>query len=291
MTSLSRLPAEVVCMILTALGDLNLKTLIVAQSVCTQFRDLIETVAFRTRHLQPTESGELEFDPFLRAEFSSIVDALGSKDTTRLYHMYRNLPWAQTESSREPYLRPGASWRRLCLTVGGPPITRLERVELDSYWMGTNVAYSELDLLSPWLTMGCVYDMLLMSRNLAREEASTENWQLRLGQRVADYNLAAHVCHITAGYGSVPPSEEALAAMYVDARADDDDAASRQTAVLQVHMVTLGGWCGSDYSAHRFFQDLWYPCPQGDDFFGFQRRPWHGPLPKKGARLVGRDNW
>ncbi|KAK8016959.1 hypothetical protein PG993_015148 [Apiospora rasikravindrae] len=260
MSMLSRLPAEVVSMILTALGDLDLKTLIVAQSVCTQFRDLIETVAFRTRHLQPTESGELEFDPFLRAEFSSIVQTLDSKDQTRLYHMYLNLPWAQTESSREPYLRPGASWRRLCLTVGGPPITCLERRSRP---------------IAPWLTMGCVYDMLLMSRDLSQEDAATENWQLRLGQRVADYNVAAHVCHSTAGYGSVPPSEEALAPMYTK------DAASKQTAVLQVHMTSVHNWCGTDYSAHRLFQDLWYPCPQGGDFFGFQPRPWQGPMPKK----------
>ncbi|KAK8121697.1 hypothetical protein PG984_010367 [Apiospora sp. TS-2023a] len=62
-------------MILAILGDMDLKTLIVAQSVCTRSRGLIETIVLRTRNQQLTKSGELEFAPLLRADSNSLVHA------------------------------------------------------------------------------------------------------------------------------------------------------------------------------------------------------------------------
>ncbi|KAK7994444.1 hypothetical protein PG991_016032 [Apiospora marii] len=257
MPKLAKLPTEVMNMILTALVDMNLKTLSVAPSVSVQFCDLIENLVFRTRtrHQQPTESGELELDPFLRIEFSSLVDALEPKYCPkRLYEMFQQLPWAQTEASRERYLRPGASWRRLCLTVGGPSIIRLEHVSLKGRLNGsTDVSHSAVDRLSPWLTMGCLYDALLLG-DLGLG-ADREQRGLRLGQRVVDYHHPRQQAfRLFDGVASSSPRRPELVAVY------GRDAASGQTAVLQVETVAVD--CGGNYDSFVGFRDLWYPWPQ-----------------------------
>ncbi|KAK8103592.1 uncharacterized protein PG998_010625 [Apiospora kogelbergensis] len=275
------LPTEVVSMILTALGDIDLKTLIVARAVSSQFHDLIETIAFCTRHLQPTESGELEFDPFLRAEFASIVNKLDPKlridgegpvesELHRLSAMLRDLPWAQTEASREPYLRPGASWRRLCVTVGGPPITDLVCVKLKSEdvpslgtWTIPN--YCEVLMSSPWLTMGLLYDVLLMYH--FGDHIFQERRNLFFGQRVADWNLAEYLCRTTR-WSTITHKD--LASCYAK------DAASRQSAVLQINMSKYSG----NYEGFIAMGKLWYPFPHGEDLVGLRCCKCQGPLPE-----------
>ncbi|KAK8850972.1 hypothetical protein PGQ11_013451 [Apiospora arundinis] len=284
MSKVTRLPMEVMSMILTALGDIDLKTLIVARAVSTQFHDLIETIVFQTRHRQPTESGEMEFDPFLRTEFFSIVSDLDptprlnedgnpSYREFRLFETLRDLPWSKTEASREPYLRAEASWRRLCVTVGGPPITNLACVHLSNslgngYPMPhakcSSAVYSEVIMLSPWLTMGCLYDALIMSEdgfNYGREHRD-----LFLGQRVADFSHAEYLCRTR-----LTVDRRELSPMYVK------DAESRSSAVLQID-VSLGD-ADSGMDGYVGWRDLWYPWPYGDDLGGFRRCEWQGPLP------------
>ncbi|KAK7999447.1 hypothetical protein PG990_012047 [Apiospora arundinis] len=279
--STARFPTEVMSMILTALGDIDLKTLIVARAVSTQFHDLIETIVFQTRYRQPTESGEMEFDPFLRTEFFSIISNLDptprlNEDGNpsfrgfRLFETLRDLPWATTEASREPYLRPGASWRRLCVTIGDPPITDLACVTVNGHGGhyihdSLAVSYSEVIMSSPWLTMGLLYDVLLM-RSLGLN-ARRECRDLLLGQRIADYSLAEHICRTQPGLNGLE-----FAPVYAK------DTASRQSAVLH---IDLSCWDHEmNHESMVGFDRLWCPFPHGEDLVGFRECEWQGPLPE-----------
>ncbi|KAK8850982.1 hypothetical protein PGQ11_013461 [Apiospora arundinis] len=287
MPLLTELPTEVVNMVLTALGDIDLKSLIVAQSVCTQFRELIETIAFRLRHTQPSESGGLEFDPFLRVDFGSILWALDARrhdqgslfkrQEHQLGHMLWSLPWAQTAESREPYLRPGASWRRLCVTVGGPPITDLACMTFTtSYFRHRTGQYQEVVMAAPWLTTGCLFDMLLLEDNVENLTVATVSMytDLLLEQRVAEYNHADHLCRYVHGNGALECPY--LAPIYAQ------DAASRQSAVLKVHVPE--GDEQSSYDNLEYFLDLQYRSwRRGGDLCGIRGCEWQGPLPPKPA--------
>lgn len=265
MPKLARLLKEVVNMILTKLGDLDLKTLIVAHFVCTQFRELIETIVFRTRHQQPTASGEIEFDPFLRLEFSSLVHALEPKHCLkRLYEISSSSPGRRRKprgngsyaldpaggASASPWA--GAHHSPGARVVQGPP-----------RWDGRVLQRGRhaLPLAHHGLPLGV---LLLGDLGLG---ADCERRGLRLGERVVDYRPTEP---FRSDDGEVVSLRPYLAPVY------GRDAASGQMVVLQVDAVAIG--CRGGYESYVGFRDMWYPWPQCDDFLGFQPCYWQGPL-------------
>lgn len=119
---------------------------------------------------------------------------------------FRRLPWAAAErgvgAPREAYLRPGASWRGLSVTLArGPPVTRLEVVK--GYTSETfnedgrdHVQHLLVDLSASggYLTMGVLYDLLLCGGGVGDGSAATfggetGGWGLLVGRRLRSFDL------------------------------------------------------------------------------------------------------
>ncbi|KAI0017364.1 hypothetical protein F4780DRAFT_607958 [Xylariomycetidae sp. FL0641] len=147
MALLTDLPNELLLAILEHLSCISLRTLLVAQRTNQRLCALARAAVFepppspppRSRYLDHTERHRRVrdfFNPFvyrlLKPLLVSFTALSGSDYAYRSCLPFRALPWAATPASREPYLRPCASWRRLPLLAGardrGPPIDTLEVV-------------------------------------------------------------------------------------------------------------------------------------------------------------------
>lgn len=180
---------------------------------------------------------------------------------------FRRLPWAAggdgdedgdgdggssfSPRRREVYLRPGASWRGISVTLArGPPITRLEIVKSysseDLNEEGRDHVEHLLVDLSPsspptpatsssssggdsndngsgFLTMGLLYDLLLTHGGVGDSSAATFGaetgaWDLLLGRRLRSYALLVeYECFIPDDEELVDlcPEAEGSAILYV----------------------------------------------------------------------------
>lgn len=160
---------------------------------------------------------------------------------------FRRLPWAAAACGdpaprREAYLRPGASWRGLSVTLArGAPVTRLEVVK--SYSSETfnedgrdHVQHLLVDLSASggFLTMGVLYDLLLCGGGVGDDSAATFGgetgaWDLLVGRRLRSFDLLAeYECFIPDDEELVDsgPDAEGSAILYVrggTVEVDDQD--------------------------------------------------------------------
>lgn len=169
---------------------------------------------------------------------------------------FRRLPWAAHGPSdggagdshgdagprRESYLRPGASWRGLGVTLArGAPVTRLEVVK--SYSSETfnedgrdHVQHLLVDLSASggFLTMGVLYDLLLCGGGVGDGSAATFGgetgaWDLLVGRRLRSFDLLVeYECFIPDDEELVDsgPEAEGSAILYVrggTVEVDDQD--------------------------------------------------------------------
>ena len=207
---------------------------------------------------RPLFSSAACFTPAERSRMRWFLSLSG--DVTR---PFRRLPWARgggggggegegegegeggqgNAAPRDAYLRPGASWRGLSVTLArGPPVTRLEVVKSyssEDFNEGgrDHVQHLLVDLCAPgagFLTMGLLYDLLLCGGGVGDDSAATFGgetgaWDLLPGRRLRSYDLLAeYECFIADDEGLVDsgPGAEGSAILYVrggTVEVDDQD--------------------------------------------------------------------
>lgn len=227
MARLADLPPEVLLQVLAHLSTIDLPTFLTSQATCRAFRLLALDIlsrpptapswpaAVRTEEdsAGPPRCGP---HPLLARSFGPLLSSAGcftraERERVRWFLSlngdvtlpFRRLPWARDARRRERYLRAGASWRGLSVTLGrGPPVTRVEIVK--SYSSGDSgaggradhVQHLEADVpAGGFLTMGLLYDLLLCGGGGAGDERAatlggeTGGWELLLGSRLRSREL------------------------------------------------------------------------------------------------------
>ncbi|KAI1081459.1 hypothetical protein F5B20DRAFT_536135 [Whalleya microplaca] len=190
------LPPETVALIIGFLVEEDLPSLIVAQSVCRYFHAAIQNIFPNpsSRPGAPDEAREARIHPLLMSRFNTLFDSANCfpESVKRrfldedIYLPFRKLPWASTEATRAPYLRPEASWRNMSVTWGGPRITRVDVCAVLTVYGGTSMRYYQLGLPPAGLTMGLLWDFLLGETSIFN--VATTKWELRLGEHLHSYD-------------------------------------------------------------------------------------------------------
>ncbi|KAI1082902.1 hypothetical protein F5B20DRAFT_597144 [Whalleya microplaca] len=190
--ALSDLAPETVATILEFLGEEDLSSLIIAQSVCKPFRTAIQRIFPHPRpkptvHTQDGPTVEPAIHPLLWRKFHALFDTNSCDGKLRgnVEQLFRSLPWAGTEASRAPFLRPAATWRPMSVTWGGPRITRVDVCKFHTAESRTSMSYYQLKLPDAGLTMGLLYDVLLKKRSPFE---CSNSWRLLLGKRLGSYD-------------------------------------------------------------------------------------------------------
>lgn len=232
MACLIDLPPEVLLPILAHLSIIHLPTFLNCQATCTTFRLLAQDVLTRPpapastwltaisaedddRRRRTGPGPSWSPNPLLARNFSPLLSSSNcftqaERDSVRWFltlngdvaRPFRRLPWARDAGARERYLRPGASWRGLGVTLGaGPPVTRLDIVKNysseDLNEDGRDhVQHLRVDMPAArgFLTMGLLYDLLLCGGAVGDERAATfggetGSWELLLGARLRSHDL------------------------------------------------------------------------------------------------------
>jgi hypothetical protein len=148
---------------------------------------------------------------------------------------------------RDAYLRPGASWRDISVTLGrGRPITRLEIIKSYSsqdlneegrdhvQWllvdMPPSTSSSEAAGSTGFLTMGLLYNILLCAGGVGDDSAATFGgetgaWDLLLGKRLRSYDLLVdYECFIHNDEELVESGHDAEGSAILYVRGGDVDA-------------------------------------------------------------------
>lgn len=288
---LMELPTEVILVILDFLASTDLRALLRIQATSKKLRLLAHGVL-----LGPTCTSEYGADhnatvppntrvqPLFRRYFGPLfrsADCFTSSERARTFFLtldgshtrpFKRLPWAQTITTRRPFLWPGASWRAIGVTFGGgSPITHLDIVKTYSSdefneQGRDHVQYLQVDLSAPGhtghVTMGLLYDLLLCGgpagdTSAATFGSETGGWQLLVGKRLRSYDvLHDFECFIA--------TDEELV--------DSSSGAAARSAILYVQGGTVDGR-GEERLGGA---DDWEPRVLG-------RRPkllpWQGPEP------------
>lgn len=128
---LLNLPSETISLIFEFLGEYDLTSLILAQSVCRSLHEVVRRILFH--QLGSVHRGG-DINPLLIQRFNSLFDTgelsrrgVPATDSDRNQPFYR-LPWAACRCAggfisegamrKSPYLFPEASWRRLNIMWG-----------------------------------------------------------------------------------------------------------------------------------------------------------------------------
>ncbi|TGJ84234.1 hypothetical protein E0Z10_g4546 [Xylaria hypoxylon] len=203
MAVLQDLPNETLILILRFLSVIDLQSTIRAQRVNRRFRDVIQDAVLhsplssRTSHSDDAYgSSGAEINPLLRVKFNGLfnsADCFTAAERARYWVLtldgdatlpFRRLPWP----SRDPFLRPEASWRELSPTFGTSPRTRrLDVVKSFESDTGSPVAYSQVELPDSGLSMGLLYDILLCEE--AHYGPDTGSWQLFFGKSLKSFDV------------------------------------------------------------------------------------------------------
>ena len=190
---LSQIPIETLTNILQWLGRTDLQTLLLAERVCTQWRDIIRETAEvqRILYFRPTlvESGEVgdgkavddedeednqsdadAYNPLLYKKFSSILDTSTyvRDEKSRLSGSSENLfftslPWASDESSRAKVLHKTSSWRRMLISryaIKELYIVHRKSSQSGIFYCAYKLDYTTLNKHGA-MNMGDYYDLLL----------------------------------------------------------------------------------------------------------------------------------
>ncbi|KAI1379658.1 hypothetical protein F4677DRAFT_338520 [Hypoxylon crocopeplum] len=267
MAGLLSLPNEILIAILEALATVDLKALITSQLTNRRFNALVQDAIYNIQNISTAyyedDDDEIRIHPLWRTTFKGLfntADCFTVMEKRRMAFLSLNgdytlpfyrLPWAQKESKRNAYLRPGASWRNISLTFGGPPIKHLDVVKSYSAPEGDSVEYYQLDLASSGMTMGLFYDVLLCEN--ATYGSETGSWELILRRRLRSYDvLSEYECFIPDDRDLVDFGEEA-----------------RQAAVLYVR-----GGPVNPYSPYGLEDDSWIAKNRTKQHL----LPWQGPI-------------
>ncbi|KAI0111702.1 hypothetical protein F4814DRAFT_423328 [Daldinia grandis] len=267
MTVLLNLPNEILISILDALADVDLQSLIIVQLMNRRLYALVEDILYNVKTISNTNdaSGDegTRIHPLWRRKFKGLFntsDCFTDEEKTRMAFLtlngdytlpFRRISWAQTESERDAYRRPGASWREISLTFGRAPITHLDVVKTYSAPEGDAVDYYQVDLPPSGMTMGLFYDVLLCDE--ATYGYETGSWELIVGRGLHSFDvLFEYQCFIPDDRDLVDIGKEA-----------------RQAAVLYVR----GGLVSRKFK----------PEPEEDSWIvnsHMERRllPWQGPI-------------
>lgn len=175
-----KLPLEIQECILLWLGRTDLRTVLLAQRVCRQWRDAIQgcPAIQKVLYFRPIQSADEDdervnddkFNPLLHSHFGRILKAVRttSDENDRAERLLENvhftgLPWAKTERTRSKFLDKDSTWRRML--VSRRPIRRLLIAQIIRGMHGTSLYFSSVDFSTygDWgsMTMGAYYDLLL----------------------------------------------------------------------------------------------------------------------------------
>ncbi|KAI1745658.1 hypothetical protein F4680DRAFT_109853 [Xylaria scruposa] len=207
MALLQDLPNETLILILSFLAAIDLQSTLLAQRVSRRFRGIIEDAilynsASNSRVNSCSESSTgisgADVNPLLQAKFRGLfnsADCFTAAERARYWALtldgdpmlpFRRLPWVV--DSRDAFLRPEASWRRLSPTLGAsPPIRHLDVVKSFEGDVGSPVAYFQVDIPHPGLSMGLLYDILLCEEALYGPD--TGSWQLLVGKSLKSFDV------------------------------------------------------------------------------------------------------
>ena len=279
MAQLQDLPTEILIQVLRYVRHEDFRTFLLSQATARRFRNIVQDMITSVSQPITSFSGSTirqrlqenpSLNPLLQHRFAPLFDTsnafTGEEHATNIYYYlslegdvtlpFRRLPWAQrSETEREVYLRPEASWRRLPLLAGEIPITQLEVIKNYTTETGDTVKYLQVELPTPpgpGLTMGLFYDLLLGGQ--ATYGWDTGSWELHLGTRLRNVELLfEYECYI-----------------FNDGELVDRDAPN--CAVLHV----LGGSGCSQEFAGVDWEMCWGPQIPGEK--PPKCLPWQGPL-------------
>ncbi|KAI0194891.1 hypothetical protein EV127DRAFT_383311 [Xylaria flabelliformis] len=210
MALLQDLPNEILILILKFLGAIDLQSTLLAQRVSRRFQGVIQDVilysASNSRVNSCSESSTgiswVDINPLLQAKFRGLFDSADcftEAERARYWALtldgdstlpFKRLPWAADSplASRDAFLRSEASWRRLSPTFGtAPPIRHLDVVKSFEGDYGSPVAYFQVDIPHPGLSMGLLYDILLCEEALYGPD--TGSWQLLVGKYMKSFDV------------------------------------------------------------------------------------------------------
>ncbi|KAI1658332.1 hypothetical protein F4813DRAFT_356489 [Daldinia decipiens] len=232
MAILLNLPNEILISILDALADVDLQSLIILQLMNRRLYTLAKDILYNVKTISSTDDASddegTRIHPLWRTKFKGLFDTsdcFTDEEKARMAFLtlngdytlpFRRLPWAQTESERDAYRRPGASWHEISLTFGRAPITHLDVVKSYSAPEGDAVDYYQVDLPPSGMTMGLFYDVLLCDK--ATYGYETGSWELIVGRRLHSFDvLFEYECFIPDDRDLVDIGKEArqAAVLYV----------------------------------------------------------------------------
>ncbi|KAI8962213.1 hypothetical protein F5Y11DRAFT_196779 [Daldinia sp. FL1419] len=211
MAVLLNLPNEILISILDALADIDLQSLVLLQLMNRRLHALVRDILYVVKDVSITENNDdaeaTRIHPLWMTKFNSLFntsDCFSDVERKKMAFLtldgdytlpFCRLPWAQTESKRDAYLRPEASWREISLTFGRAPITHLDVIKSYSAPEGDAVDYYQVDLPLSGITMGIYYDILLGEKATYRHE--TGSWELIVGRRLHSFDvLSEYECFI-----------------------------------------------------------------------------------------------
>ncbi|CAJ2504059.1 Uu.00g114530.m01.CDS01 [Anthostomella pinea] len=252
MTRLLDLPPETLINTLKFLAEVDFSCLIRAQLTCQAFQSIIRNIVFG----RGAASGSPSVHSLLRSKFRGLFDSKDWKGLTSPYDgdprtRFRQLPWAATDSTRAPWLRPDASWRQLSVTALRLPITHLDLLKASSSWGRTSLHYAQVELPPQGLTMGLFYDLLLSGASCGGDISS---WQLVLGKKLESYDEWQRMNN----RGLYGPSDNQLRSLFVE------DGSSKQSAIFFTSSSSgcvLPSWSLEELEAQA---QLWQPRIIGD---------------------------
>ncbi|KAI1807557.1 hypothetical protein F4811DRAFT_443214 [Daldinia bambusicola] len=268
MATLMDLPNEILISIFDIVSVIDLQSAILLQLINRRLHALVKDILFDTQKISNRNGGDgdaegTKINPFWRTKFKTLIntsDCFTDAERTRMAYLtldgdytlpFRRLPWAQTESERDAYLRPGATWREISLTFGRAPIIHLDVVKSFFAQGGDVVDYYQVDLPPSGMTMGLFYDVLLSDKATYGHE--TGSWELIVGRRLRSFDvLSEYECFISDDRDLVDFGKEA-----------------RQAAILYVRGAPV-----SRKSTPETVKDSWVLNSKTD------RRllPWQGPI-------------
>ncbi|KAK6957973.1 hypothetical protein Daesc_000765 [Daldinia eschscholtzii] len=268
MAILMDLPNEILISILDILSAVELQPVIILQLINRRLRALAKDILYDTQRISNSNDDDdaesTQINPLWRTKFKGLFDTsdcFTDAEKKKMAYLtlngdytlpFRRLPWAQTESERDAYLRPGASWREISLTFGRAPITHLDVVKSYSASDGDAVDYYQVDLPSSGMTMGLLYDVLLCDKATFGHE--TGSWELIVGRRLLSFDvLFEYECFIPDDRDMVDIGKEA-----------------RQAAVLYVR----GGPVSRKFTPEIVEDNSWVINSQMDQ----RLLPWQGPI-------------
>ncbi|KAI1400183.1 hypothetical protein F4819DRAFT_487836 [Hypoxylon fuscum] len=154
---LLNLPSETISLIFEFLGEYDLTSLILAQSVCRSLHEVVRRILFH--QLGSVHRGG-DINPLLIQRFNSLFD---TGELSR-----RGVPATDSDRNQPFYRLPWAACR--CAVYGG-----------------TSMQYAQLEITpESGLTMGMFYDLLASGQGTLHR--ATREWLLQPGRRLGSYD-------------------------------------------------------------------------------------------------------